>query len=205
MFQISVFHFLGLISEHVSHDILGDEWLDKELLAEVKAVCLYLLTRQSECRREMTDARIHRSDRYLPYTEEAENVVYAIRIEESRHVAETSHPPATAVVKHTRPVVRGESPVLSVVREGVWRCSRLSVEVEIFRFLPYIAAVAVHSDRYVAFQNDTLQDSIIVHITQLGVQYELYIIIERHVLEHLILRVGKRFPLTLVPVVVLRP
>ena len=153
----------------------------------------------------MSDARIHRSDRYLPYAEEAENMVYAVRIEEHRHMAQPPYPPHTAVVKHPLPVVRREFPVLSFLRKGVGRCSRLSVEIEIFRFLPHVAAVAVHSDRYVTLQHDALQDRIIVHLTQLCVQYELHIIIERDTPEHIVLRIGKCLPLALVPTVVLLP
>ena len=83
-------------------------------------------------------------------------MVYAVGIEILRHVLETAYPPLTVVLKHSFPVIGGESPVLSIHGEIIWRRSCLSVQIEVFRLHPYITAIAVHADGDISLQNDTV-------------------------------------------------
>ena len=126
---------------------------------------------------------MYRVDGNLPDAEEAENMVDAVGIEELRHVRETAHPPGTVVFEHLVPVVGGESPVLSVSGEVIRGCSCLSVQVEITGLLPGIAAIAVHADGDVTFEDDPFLPGIVVHLAHLGVQDILHEIEEGHFLE----------------------
>jgi hypothetical protein len=89
-------------------------------------------------------------------------VVDAVSVEILMHVLEAAHPPLASVGNHAVPVVRREAPVLSVHGESVWRSARLRVEVEVFGLVPYVAAVAVHADGYVALEDDAASAGILV-------------------------------------------
>ena len=125
---------------------------------------------------------MHAFGRNGPDAEEAENVVDAVSVEILLHVLESSFPPFTSVADHPLPVVRWESPVLTVFRERVWRGARLRIEVEIFGFVPHIAAVAVDADGDVAFQNYAASLGILVSRAHLTVEDVLHEIEESHVL-----------------------
>ena len=118
--------------------------------------------------------------RDFPYTEEAQHVVNTISIEILRHVLEATYPPATAVFYHLVPVVCRESPVLSVYGEVVWRCSSLSVEVEVTRLLHDVTSVAVNANRNVTLEDNTLLTCIFVCLAHLATEHILHEVIERH-------------------------
>ena len=148
----------------------------------MQSVTLNLFARHTENRLELSEQTMHAFGRNGPDAEEAENVVDAVSVEILLHVLESSFPPFTSVADHPLPVVRWESPVLTVFRERVWRGARLRIEVEIFGFVPHIAAVAVDADGDVAFQNYAASLGILVSRAHLTVEDVLHEIEESHVL-----------------------
>ncbi len=106
-------------------------------------------------------------------------MVDAVGIEVFRHLAETAHPPRTAVCKHRLPVVSGESPVLAVHRESIGRRTCLSVKVEISWLHPCLHAVAAYADGNVALEHHLILTGIVVGGTHLAVKLKLHEIPER--------------------------
>ena len=143
--------------------------------------------------------------RNLPDTEEAQYVVDAVSIKISCHVLETAVPPLAAILQHLKPVIGRESPVLTIDREVIRWSTRLTIEVEVFWFRPYIATIAVYADWNITLQNNALSLGMLVSLLHLAVQYELYEIEERHVLVSSSLRVGKRLALSLIPYLMIWP
>ena len=81
-------------------------------------------------------------DGNLPDAEETEHMVYAVGIEELRHLAEAAYPPQATILQHLVPVVGGEAPVLTIGRERIgWRTG-LSGEVEVFGLYPCFHTIA---------------------------------------------------------------
>ncbi len=144
-------------------------------------------------------------DGYLPDAEEAQDVVYAVCVEEVLHVLEAACPPGASVLEHLGPVVGGEAPVLSVWREVVRRRACLAVEVEVARLGPYVAAVAVHADGYVALEHHALLAGVVVGRGHLGVEDVLHVVVEGGVLVCLAAGGGEGGALRLVPLVVVGP
>ena len=111
----------------------------------------------------MSQQSVHGIVRYLPYSEEAKDMVYPVSIEVLRHVLESPYPPLTSISNHRLPVVCGEAPVLSIYRKVIWRSTCLSVKVEIARLAPYITTISAHAYRNVTFQYDSLAPCIVVN------------------------------------------
>ena len=141
----------------------------------------------------------------FPNAEETQHVVDTVSIEIVRHILETAQPPLAAVGYHSVPIISREAPVLSVCRETIGRRTCLTVQIEVTWLWPYVATVAVYTDRNVAFQNHTLCRGVFVHSLQLTAQYELHVIIELHVLVSLVAAGGKHLPFRFVPLVVVGP
>ena len=106
----------------------------------------------------------------LPDAEETQHVIYTIGIEILRHLAEAAHPPRAVVLEHLVPVVGGEAPVLSVVREGIGWCSSLSVEVEVTRLYPGLHTIATDADGDITLQYHLILTCILVGSTHLLVE-----------------------------------
>ena len=155
-----------------------DKGLRKQLLAEGQAKPGNLLSRQREGWREMAQETINGIMGNLPDAEEAQYMIDAEGIEILRHVTEAMPQQTGQVV---RPAVGGESPVLSFMREGIRGRPRLRVEIEEFRILMRLHAVAIDAYGQVALQYHTLLAGIVSSSLQLGMQQILYIthIIER--------------------------
>lgn len=160
--EISLDNLLCVFAEYALHYPVGYERRCEQMLLEVEPVALYLFASHGECRLELSEQSAYAVGRYRPDAEEAEYVVDAVSVEVLRHVLEAAHPPLASVGNHAVPVVRWEAPVLSVHRECVWRSTCLRVEVEVFGFVPYVAAVAVHADRNVALEDDAASAGILV-------------------------------------------
>ena len=109
-------------------------------------------------------------------------MVYAVGVEVLLHLAETAHPPRAAVGQHLVPVVGGESPVLSVGREGIGRSTGLPVEVEVAGLHPGLHAVARDADGDVTFQYHAMRARIRMSSTHLTVEVVLYVVPEIHLL-----------------------
>ena len=93
------------------------------------------------------------------------------------HLAETFLPPQIVVLFHDIPIVCWEAPILSVGRECIGWCSRLSVHVEVVRFNPCFHTISTDTNRNISFENDTFLASIVASIQQLNVQVELDVIV----------------------------
>lgn len=81
-------------------------------------------------------------------------MVDAKRIKIIPHLREAPLPPRKTIVRHTRPVVGREAPVLAFRRERIRRRASLHVQVIKLRLLPRIRAVPVHADGDVAFHDE---------------------------------------------------
>ena len=84
--KISVAHHCRPFAEHAVEHPVGDERFGEQFFLEVQAIGLNLLACHSECRRELAQQTVYGIVRYLPYTEEAEHMVYAVGIKEFCHV-----------------------------------------------------------------------------------------------------------------------
>ena len=203
--QVFATHLVCTLMEDAVEHPIGDVRLGEALLLEVQSVLHYLLTTHSLRRNELTCQTVYAVDGYLPDAEESQHVVNAVSIEELRHVLEAAHPPLTAVLQHLVPVVCGESPVLSVDREIVWRRSRLSVKIEVFGFHPHVATISVYADGDVSLQDYALLLGILVSCLHLRRQYVLHEIVESHLLILLCARIRQHRAVILVPCIMVFP
>ena len=144
-----------------------------ELLVEPETVTVYVVDAEGERALELTKHASYGVGGYFPNSEEAEDVVYAIGVKVACHVAEALYPPLSAVAEHGFPIIGGEAPILSVCAEVVGGSSCLTVHIKIVWVCLYIAAVAVHSDGYVAFEHDSEGLGMGVDVAHLGVEYVL--------------------------------
>ena len=141
----------------------------------------------------------------LPDSEEAEHMVDTVSVEIVGHILETADPPLTSVLEHLVPVVCREAPVLTIGREGVrWRTG-LTVEVEVARFCPHIAAITIHADRDISFEDDMMLAGIVVHGLHLCAQHKLHIIPECHLFIFFRAGLGELLAVCLIPLVVIFP
>ena len=147
-------------------------------LVKLKSIAAYLCLGHGQSRRELSEQSMYAVCRNVPYTEETEHVVDAVSVEILSHIAESAHPPLASVSKHTVPVVRRESPVLSVGSESIWWRTCLSVKVEVVRFEPHVASCTVDTDRYVTLENYAASHSVFVCDTHLLVEHKLHIVEE---------------------------
>src|SRR5215471_14744474 len=99
----------------------------------------------------MTNNSFHSMYRNAPDAEKAKYMVYAESIEIIAHLHETLVPPFKAVSRHFFPVVCGESPVLALDGEIVWRCSCLHFQMKQFGISPGVTAITINSNRYISF------------------------------------------------------
>ena len=146
----------------------------------MQAVALNFLACHAQRWLELSEQTVNGIDWNLPDTEESEDMVDAVSVEEFGHILEPAYPPQASVLDHLVPVVGRESPVLAVRAESIWRCSGLSVEVEVTGLRPYIATVAVHSDRNVALEDNSVSPCILVDVLHLGVEDVLYEVVETY-------------------------
>ena len=146
-------------------------------------------------------------ERNLPYTEESENMVYAVGIAIFRHLAETLLPPLETIFCHDIPVVRGQSPVLPEYREIVRWSAGLTIHVEEARIRPCVGTETAHADRDVSFKHHAVTVGIVSGLTQLTVEVILH---EEVVINLLPILIGIRFHFVFIvggehgPVVVVR-
>ncbi len=192
------------MEDAVEHPV-GDERRGVALLLEVEAVAAYLVGCHGEGRRELTEQTVDGLDGYLPDAEETQDVVDAVGVEVFGHIAEAAYPPLAAVLEHLIPVVGGEAPVLTVDREGVGRCTSLTVEVEVARLHPDVAAVAAHADGDIALEDDVVLTGVLMGVGHLLIEDELYEIPEGDVLVGLRPTVGQFLAVGLIPDAVVGP
>ena len=166
--------------EYTVNNPIADKRLGELIFKEMQAITFDFFTRHAKRWGKLSEQTMHGIRRDFPYTEEAKHMVYAVSIKVLIHILEATYPPLTAVFHHFIPVIRGKSPVLSVHREVVRRCTGLSVEVEILRFHPHIAAISIDANRDIAFQNDAFLTCIGMNSLHLLVQNKLHEIEEFH-------------------------
>ena len=170
-------HEICLFTEHAVKNILVDERTCHEILLEVQAEVLDFFYTHRQCRNELAEQTMYGMRRNFPDAEESEDVVDAVGGEVFGHLAEAFLPPQVVVLFHHVPIVGRESPVLSVGREGIGWCARLSVHVEVIRFNPGFHAVSADTDRNVPLEDDTLLTGVVTGFQQLDVQVVLDVII----------------------------
>ena len=122
---------MGVYTEFLVKQSVGDIGIAVQFGVDGESVMLFQLRwrigeRGIECPEQSPDAR-HRN---FPDSEKSEDMVYAVGVEISRHIAETRFPPCVAVGAHAVPVVGGKAPVLTQGREWIRRSARAAVEVE---------------------------------------------------------------------------
>ena len=100
----------------------------------------------------------------LPNAEEAQDVVNAVGGKVFCHFAETFLPPLVVVLLHYIPIVCGETPVLSVGRECIGRCTGLSVHIEIVGLNPGFHTIAADAYGNISFKDNTFFACIIAGI-----------------------------------------
>ena len=133
-------------------------------IVHIESLALKLMGRERKCRIEISVQTTLCPHRDLPYTEEAEDMVDTECIKIFSHLCKTRLPPCEAVLRHLLPVVGRESPVLSVSRECIRRCTCLRIHMEEFRIKPCIHAGTADSDRKVSLEDHTLRMCIGTHL-----------------------------------------
>ena len=164
--------FAEEVAEEVVHDIRRGLQVDVE--PEV-IVISQLIDREGQGGVKHTQQAVHRIAGDLPYSEEAEDVVNAIRIKVFGHLAETCLPPCKAIFVHLLPVVGGEAPVLALYREVIRRRTGLAIHIEQARLYPRIYAGARDTDRYVALNSYAVAVGVFMHMAHLLVKVVLQI------------------------------
>ena len=180
--EILLLHFVGTLMEHTVQYPVGNERTEESVLLEVQAVALNLLAGHAEGWGKLSEQTMHAIHRDFPNTEEAEHVVDAIGIKELRHILEAAGPPLATVLQHLIPVVGRESPILTIHREIIRWSTRLTVQIEVLRLHPDIAAVAMYTNRNITLQDNTLCLGMFVRLLHLLVQDELHKVEELNVL-----------------------
>ena len=100
--------FCGIRAEEVFHEVVHDIRSGLQVGVEPEVVVIsQLVDGVWECRVEVAEEAVYGVHRYLPYTEEAEDVVNAVCIEVLCHFGEARAPPCKAVEIHFFPVVCG--------------------------------------------------------------------------------------------------
>src|SRR5436190_21392599 len=78
---------------------------------------------------EIAQNAFHGVRRNTPDPEESQDVINAKGVEVAAHLFETLLPPGEAVILHSRPVISGKPPILSLFRKRIGRRASLHVEV----------------------------------------------------------------------------
>src|SRR5574344_3063199 len=97
MVEEFLFHLVLPRAKDLLHHPVGDKGFGEKRFTERQPVTLYLIHRQWQCRRELPQQSMNGIGRYLPDTEEAEDMVDAVSVEILRHLTETVHPPFAMV------------------------------------------------------------------------------------------------------------
>ena len=171
-------------AENFPQHRVGDEWLRQTLAVKNNSARRKFFFLHRDRRDEMAEDAFHRVRRAAPDAEETEDVVYAERVEIISHLREPFFPPRKTVVRHARPVVSGEAPVLALRRERIRRRARLQLQVEKFRRLPRIRAVLTDADGDVALQHEAGGVDVCRRFLELLVQVELEEKVERDFIPH---------------------
>ena len=121
----------------------------------------------------MSAESLHKVQWNFPDAEESEYMVDTKAVEVFLQLMEAAFPPVIVAFLHRFPVIGREKPVLSVNGEIVGRRSRLTVEVEVFRFCPDFDTATVDSDGKIPFQHDSVAACIVGNRSELSVENEL--------------------------------
>ena len=116
--------------------------------------------------------------RNLPDAEESQYMVDTVGVEILRHSAQAGLPPGVVILRHSVPVVGGETPVLAVHAEEIRRCARAGIQVVELRIHGGIHAVPAYPDGQVPLQVHTLLVGVLHRLRQLLVQMELHPAVE---------------------------
>ena len=111
--------------------------------------------------------------RNLPHTEEAQYVVDADGVEVLLHPTQALSEPRNNS-RRFLPIISGESPVLTIGREIVRRCTCGAVETEELRMSSSLHTLTIDTDRYITFQRHPM----LAGIVGSGLQLEVEVVLE---------------------------
>ena len=139
----------------------------------------------------------------FPNAEKTENVVDSVGVEVTVHLCQTPPPPSVAILRHPLPIVGGEAPILTILREEIGRRTCLTVKVIEFEGTPRVNAATANANRQIAFQNYAATACVSSSLAQLAVEFVLHIAPESYVgivwrigpehLAHFTLRIIRKF------------
>ena len=89
--------------------------------------------------------------RYAPYSKKAQYMINSESIEIFTHLLKTLSPPTKSILLHFFPVVGRKTPVLAFNGKIIRRCTCLCIHIIQFGCHPGIAAIAVNTNRQIAF------------------------------------------------------
>ena len=144
------FHVADVKSEEPLEHAVVDERSREEVLTERQSEVFYLSLCHRQSRREMAEESEECFAGNLPDAEETQYVVDADGVEVLLHPLDAFPKPIYDVCL---PVVGGEAPVLSVLREVVRRRTRRTVKTEEIRMDGRLDAVTIDSDGHIALQD----------------------------------------------------
>ena len=145
--EITLFTPLGGKEQHITRAQITSRITRRH---EVEPVLLDFALGERQLRVEMPQQGAHSRTRDLPYTEETENVVQTIGIEIFAHLLQAAAPPVIPFGGHARPIVRRETPILPLGREGIGRSSRRHRDIEELGIAPYVHSRRGYAYRYIS-------------------------------------------------------
>ena len=175
-YQEMLFDIRHMKAEDALEHPVVDEGLRKQFLPEGQTEILYLALCHRQRRGEMAQQSEDGLLRNLPDAEEAQHMVYADGIEVLFHPAQTLSEPSGKWKKgsgRSLPIIGRESPILSVLRETVWRRTGRSVETEELWMQGCLHTIAIDTNRHIALQYHAILPGIVGSGFQLKVKVVL--------------------------------
>ena len=170
-----IFHVADVESEESLQHTVVDERPREEILTERESEVFYLTRRHRQRWREMAQQSEESLLRDLPYTEKAQYVVDADGVEVLLHPTQALPKPRDNGGRFL-PIISGESPVLTIGREIVRRCTCGAVETEELRMNSSLHTLTIDTDRYITLQRHPMLTGIVGSSFQLEVEVVLEVI-----------------------------
>src|SRR5664280_1845235 len=109
-------HRRAVLSEHVRQHLIGNIRFGEPVMIEFNATAGKLVLIHRNGGDKISENAFYRVGRNAPDAKETKDVIDAERVKVATHLLKAAFPPGKVILHHARPVVSGESPVLSLHR-----------------------------------------------------------------------------------------
>ena len=156
---------IGLISKGEGHGMA--------FLVEAYACGIDLLHGKWHGGIEMSEESALGVSRYLPYAEEAQQMVDTVGIEIVGHLGEALSKPVVTLGCHSTPIVSGEAPVLPVSSKSIGRSTGLTLQAEESGMAPCLHTGAADADGDISLEYHAMAMGIVGSMLELLMQVVL--------------------------------